>query len=221
MSTEGGALAPPSHESRASNLAAMRRILVVAVAVLLATTAACSARLPDFEAASTGEPGTSEPSGTTAPPVATDPTGGPPIPSSTTSTEAPPFVPEQLADLEIQPIAIVDGERLWSLVVAVAATADQRRQGLMNVADLEDLDGMLFVFDSPTTTGFWMEDVILPLDIAFFGEDLTLVDSFTMPLCTVEDCPTFPPDGPFQYAVETLEAEFAGISPAATLILNP
>ena len=90
----------------------------------------------------------------------------------------------------------------------------------MNVADLEDLDGMLFVFDSPTTTGFWMENVILPLDIAFFDGDLVLVDSFTMPLCTT-DCPTFPPAGPFQYAVETLESEFAGISPGAKLILNP
>ncbi len=194
----------------------MRRILAVAAAALLVTTAACSAKLPDF-----GVGSTSEPPASTDPSVTTEPTGAPPIPASTTSTEAPPFVPQQLADLEIQAIAIVDGERLWNFVVAVAATEDQRRQGLMNVADLQDLDGMLFVFDSPTDTGFWMKDVLLPLDIAFFGEDLTFVDSFTMPLCAVEDCPTFPPAGPFQYGVETLESGFAGISPAATLILNP
>ena len=194
----------------------MRRTFAVAAAALVITTAACSAKLPDFDATST-----SEPSVTTESSVTTEPTGGPTIPTLTTSTEATPFVPEQLTDLEIQAIAIIDGERLWNYVVAVAATEDQRRQGLMNVADLEDLDGLLFVFDSPTTTGFWMENVILPLDIAFFGEDLMLVDSFTMPLCAVEDCPTFPPAGAFQYAVEALESEFAGISPDAMLVLNP
>jgi uncharacterized membrane protein (UPF0127 family) len=200
----------------------MRRTFAVAAAALVITTAACSAKLPDFEATSTSDPSvTTGSSVTTESSVTTVPTADPTIPDSTTSTEAPPFVPQQLADLEIQAIAIVDGERLWNYVVAVAATQEQREQGLMNVADLEDLDGMLFVFDSPTTTGFWMENVILPLDIAFFGEDLMLVDSFTMPLCTIEDCPTFPPAGAFQYAVEALESEFAGISPDAMLILNP
>ena len=188
----------------------MRRILGVAVAALLATTAACAAELPDFDAASTAEPS-----------VTTAPTGGPPIPASTTSTEPPPFVPEQIADLEIQPITIVDGDRLWVLTVAVADTPGERSQGLMNVADLEDLDGMLFVWGDPTSSGFHMTDVILPLDIAFFGEDLLLVDSFTMPLCTSDDCPSYPAAGPFRYAVETLESTFADITPTATLTLNP
>jgi uncharacterized membrane protein (UPF0127 family) len=188
----------------------MRRILGVAVAALIAASTACAAELPDFDAASTTEP-----------PAATAPTGAPPIPSSTTSTEVPPFVPEQLAHLEIQPISIVDGERVWVLTVAVAATPQERNRGLMDVADLGDLDGMLFVFESATSVGFWMKDVILPLDIAFFDEDLMLVNSLTMPLCTTDDCPSYPPAGPFQYAVETLEPTFAEITPAAMLVLDP
>ena len=188
----------------------MRRILGVAVAALLATTTACAAELPDFDAASTIEP-----------PATTPQADAPSIPPSTTSTEAPPFVPEQLAGLETQPITIVDGERVWVLNVAVAATEDRRDRGLMDVADLGDLDGMLFVYESAITTTFWMKDVILPLDIAFFGEDLTLVDAFTMPLCTAGDCPSYSPAGPFQYAVETLELTFAGITPAAMLVLDP
>ena len=210
MSTEGGALAPPSHEFRASRLVGMRRILGVAVAALLATTAACAAELPDFTAAST-----SDPSGTESA------AGSATIPASTTTTEPPLFVPEQLTDLEILPITIVDGDTIWVLTVAVADSDGARRQGLMNVADLGDLDGMLFVWEEASSSSFWMQDVILPLDIAFFGEDLLLVDSFTMPLCTTDECPSFLATGPFRYAVETLESTFSGMSPAAMLVLDP
>lgn len=189
----------------------MRRILGIAVGALVMISPACAASLPDFAPASTAEPSTSEA------PIGSAPT----IPASTTTTEPPIFVPEQLIGLEVQPITIVDGDGLWSLTVAVADDDPARTRGLMNVADLGDLDGMLFVWEAPTTSGFWMSDVILPLDIAFFGEDLGLVDHFTMPLCTIEDCPSYPAAGPFNYAVEVLEGTFADITPAARLVLGP
>ena len=116
----------------------MRRMIGLAAA-LLTVTAACAAELPEFDATSTIAPSaTGVPSLTGEPSASTDPTRGPPIPPTTTSTEAPPFVPDQLADLEIQPITIVGGDRLWNLTVAVAATPDRRSRGLMNVADLGD-----------------------------------------------------------------------------------
>ena len=188
----------------------MRRTLAVSLAVFIATTSACAAHLPDFDAEST-----TGPSATEAPDSAV-----PTIPSTTT-TEPPLVVPEQLTALEIRPITIVDGDIIWVLTVAVAASPAERSQGLMNVADLGDLDGMLFVWEASTDSGFWMDSVVLPLDIAFFGEDLTFVDSFTMPLCSDGDCPTYPAAGPFRYAVEVLESTFTGLTPAATLSLDP
>ena len=189
----------------------MRRLLAIVAAAFLVTTAACAASLPDFTAGPTTEP-----------PITTAPIGtAPTIPASTTTTEPPIVVPEQLIGLEVQPITIVDGDGVWSLTVAVADDGATRSRGLMDVADLGDLDGMLFVWQEPTTTGFWMQDVILPLDIAFFGEDLVRVDNFTMPLCTAEDCPTYSAAGSFTYAVEVLDGTFTDMSSVARLVLGP
>src|SRR3546814_4717823 len=44
----------------------------------------------------------------------------------------------------------------------VAATDASRANGLMNRASLPENHGMLFVFDGPTTTCFWMKNTPLP-----------------------------------------------------------
>ena len=131
--------------------------------------------------------------------------------SSTTttppSTTAAPDVPDELAGFELATIAL-DGREL---LVAVADRGELRRQGLMNVADLGDLDGMLFVFDQDTTGGFWMKDTLLPLDIAFFTVDGALVDRFAMEPCTTADCPTYRPSGAYRYALETMQDQQASM----------
>jgi uncharacterized membrane protein (UPF0127 family) len=109
----------------------------------------------------------------------------------------------------------LDGDEL---LVAVADTPPLRQVGLMNVADLGDLDGMLFVFEADSSGGFWMKDTLIPLDIAFFEADGSFVDGFLMEPCTTTDCPTYRPSGPYRYALEVP----AGRMPAtvATLGLN-
>jgi len=184
----------------------MRRSLLVALGVVLIATTACAGQLPDFTS-------------TSAPDPAAFPTGG--NGSSTTTTTEPLFIPEPLQGLEVQSISIVDGDEVWVLKVAVADTEAAHRRGLMDVADLQDLDGMLFAWEEPTSTSFWMKDVILPLDIVFFGEDRSLVDYFTMPLCTTDDCPSYPAAGSFMYAVEMPAATFSGLTPDAMLVLDP
>ncbi len=73
----------------------------------------------------------------------------------------------------------------------------------MGVDELGDLDGMLFVFPQEALSGFWMKGTLIPLDIAFFGDDKALVDVLSMVPCTTEQCPSYVPDGPFSWAVET------------------
>jgi uncharacterized membrane protein (UPF0127 family) len=109
-----------------------------------------------------------------------------------------PIIPGPLAGFETDTIAL-DGEEL---LVAVADTPELRRQGLMSVPDLLDLDGMLFVFSNETTTGFWMKDTLIPLDIAFFDANGKFVDGFVMEPCVTPGCPTYRPSGSYRYALE-------------------
>ena len=130
-------------------------------------------------------------------------------------------MPELLEGFGTQALTIEDGEITYVLTVAVADSVAERRQGLMNVADLGDLDGMLFVWDEPTTGTFWMKDTPLPLDIAFFDGDGAWVDNFAMTPCTTEDCPNYSAQGPYRYAIEVPETGFAALTADATLNLNP
>jgi len=97
------------------------------------------------------------------------------------------------------------------LQVVVADSPGTRSRGLMAVDDLGPLGGMAFVFDAPTETGFYMRDVLMPLDIAFVGADGTVVDVLTMPLCPAEPCPVFHAAAPFRWALETPAGRLAGI----------
>jgi uncharacterized membrane protein (UPF0127 family) len=47
-----------------------------------------------------------------------------------------------------------------------------------------------------------MKDTLLPLDIAFFRSDGTLIEVLSMPICTSDPCPTFGPSDPYRWAVE-------------------
>ena len=107
-------------------------------------------------------------------------------------------VPEVLQDFEFS-TGWLDTEELF---VAVAATPAHRRQGLMNITDLGSLSGMVFVFEQDSSTGFWMKNTLIPLDIAFFDADGRFVDGFTMEPCTTSDCPTYRPSGSYRYALE-------------------
>ena len=163
------------------------RTLTIAVLLL----AACSdGGLETTTSTSSGDP-TQPPFSTAAPAPTTEP------PSRTTTTGAP-VIPSALEGFGIEQI-LIDGT---ALVVAVADTGDLRRQGLMNLEDLGDLDGMLFIFEQDSSGGFWMKNTLIPLDIAFFAADGTFVDGFAMQPCTTNDCPTYTPTGSYRYAVE-------------------
>ena len=111
----------------------------------------------------------------------------------------------------------VDGR---GLAVAVAASPSQRSQGLMGVADLGSLDGMLFVFPVDSDGGFWMKNTLIPLDIVFFTADGGFVDSLTMAPCTEDPCPTYRPVGSYRYALEAPAGDLAFVTPTSRLELD-
>ncbi len=86
----------------------------------------------------------------------------------------------------------------------MAADADDRAQGLMEMESLpENIDGMLFVFETPGEYSFWMLHTLMPLDIWWFDSDRILIGSTAMPPCEIQPCPSYPPPGAILYALET------------------
>lgn len=91
-----------------------------------------------------------------------------------------------------------------------AETADQRERGLMEVTDPElgGYDGMVFVYGAPTAGAFWMRDTPMPLSIAYFDVDGRLVSTVDMEPCEDSpDCPSYPADAPFGYALEVPQGQ--------------
>ncbi len=111
----------------------------------------------------------------------------------------------------------LDGE---TLLVAVADRGELRRRGLMEVADLGDLDGMLFVMDETVNSAFTMRNTLIPLHIAFFADSGELVDVLEMTPCPEEPCPTYRPGGFYRYAVEVPRGAFDGLDPAARISIE-
>lgn len=104
--------------------------------------------------------------------------------------------------------------------MALADDPAERSQGLMGVDELGDLDGMLFVFSQEALAGFWMKGTLIPLDIAFFGDDKELVDTLSMVPCTADPCPSYVPDGPFSWALETPAGTLGPLEAGSTLSID-
>ncbi len=73
-----------------------------------------------------------------------------------------------LSTFRYEAIVIV-GEKAFR--AEVADTQMLMEKGLSGHAPLEDDQGMLFVFDTPGNYGFWMKDMLYPIDIIWVGED--------------------------------------------------
>lgn len=76
---------------------------------------------------------------------------------------------------------------------AKAETPEQRRQGLMFRDSLDPDHGMVFLFFEETSSGFWMKNVTIPLSIAFFGADGTIVEILDMEPCDSDPCEVYEP----------------------------
>ena len=98
----------------------------------------------------------------------------------------------------------------------VAATDASRSYGLMNRASLPENHGMLFVFDSPTATCFWMKNTPLPLSIAFIDSRGAIVNIADMQPNTLDShCPK----APMLYALEMQQGWFHGHSIKAGAVI--
>ena len=58
----------------------------------------------------------------------------------------------------------------------LASTPQQREIGRMFRSVMPANDGMLFVFEQPSQQCFWMKNTLIPLSIAFVGDDGSVVN---------------------------------------------
>lgn len=125
-------------------------------------------------------------------------------------------IPPQLGEFGIGTIRL-DGTEL---LVAIADNDPNRTQGLMNVADLGSLDGMVFVWPEDTDRTFWMRDTVISLDIAWFDGEGRFVSQLVMAPCEpLEICPHFAADRLYRFALEMPEGTMPSLSADSRLDL--
>jgi len=77
--------------------------------------------------------------------------------------------------------------------------------GLMNRDSLELDSGMLFVFDTPQDTTFWMKNTLIPLDIIFIdsnGTVLNIAEADPEPGVTDQSLTRYYSDGKAKWVLE-------------------
>ena len=67
---------------------------------------------------------------------------------------------------------------------------------------------MLFVFEGPTESGFWMMNTLIPLSIAFIAEDGEILRILEMEPCEEDPCPTYDPGVTYHQALEVNAGAF-------------
>ena len=98
----------------------------------------------------------------------------------------------------------------------LARTPQQREIGLMFKKTMGANQGMLFAFEHPSQQCFWMKNTLLPLAIAFVGDDGAIVNIDSMKPQTLDShCSA----APVRYVLEMNDGWFAkhGIKPGQKL----
>jgi len=102
-----------------------------------------------------------------------------------TSTAAPPVPAPARATVSVQIGAA-------TVVAEVADTSAEQMQGLSGRASLGADAGMLFTFDAPSRTGFWMNGMRFPLDLIYMKEHVVVELKENEPVPTTLPTPFFP-----------------------------
>lgn len=107
--------------------------------------------------------------------------------------------------------------------IEVADSPELQELGLMHRTSLEDDSGMLFLFFEESQSSFWMKDTLIPLSIAFFDRDGTILKIIDMEPCDSDPCPSYDPDVTYQGALEVNKGAFDewGVEVGDTIRVSP
>ena len=92
------------------------------------------------------------------------------------------------------------------LNIMIARSDEEKQIGLMFRTALAEDEGMLFVYEGPQHMSFWMKNTKIPLDIVFFGSELSVTEFIKgmVPGYGFADnqLPIYQTNGTAQYALE-------------------
>ncbi len=87
-----------------------------------------------------------------------------------------------------------------TFILKRAFTPETREIGLSGTVSLGENEGMIFEFETPSKYGFWMKDMLMPIDIIFVNQD-TITDVYKF--VTPESFPTsFLPSQDINFVIE-------------------
>lgn len=92
------------------------------------------------------------------------------------------------------------GDLVQELDIEIADDDFERETGLMHRENMEDDQGMLFIFENAAPRFFYMKNTLIPLDIIYFGSDSTIV-SFQKN-AKPQDLTSLPSGEPAQFVLE-------------------
>lgn len=127
--------------------------------------------------------------------------------SRTSAPDAEPTAPPAPATVTDVPLPPVEtGTMAASFRFEIANTPALREQGLSGRAEVPSGYGMLFVFDQPGSYGFWMKDMLVPIDMIWLSDDGTIlgIDEAVSP--ATYPTPFHPPQ-PVRLVLETKAGE--------------
>ncbi|MDR1388813.1 MAG: DUF192 domain-containing protein [Treponema sp.] len=122
--------------------------------------------------------------------------------------------------LEKITITVESAGALVPVEVEVARSDKEHQRGLMFRTELADGTGMLFVFDQDQLLGFWMENTLIPLSIAYISYSGEIIDIRDM---RPNDRSTVSSSRLVRYALEVPQGWFvrAGIAEGDIVHLGP
>ena len=110
-----------------------------------------------------------------------------------------------------------EGNIQASIVIEIARSHEEKSRGLMDRRNLEENEGMLFVYDTPDDRFFWMRNTYVSLDIIFVSSTsrIIYIAQKTEPLTETRHWSR----GPAQYVVEVVGgfSERHGITPGSQI----
>lgn len=70
---------------------------------------------------------------------------------------------------------VIAGPNNFQVTATVAHSEKRREQGLSGTTTLQEKTGMFFVFDHSDTYGFWMKDMLYPIDIVWLDSNWRII----------------------------------------------
>ena len=92
-----------------------------------------------------------------------------------------------------------------TVTAEVAATPEERAEGLMYREEVPDGTGMLFVFQDMQPRSFWMANTYVDLDIAYMDTSYNIVDIIQMEALVTD---SYPSRAPAMFALEVRQGWF-------------